>query len=198
MFKMSNLWSACCFVGILTASAVVALGQGVPAGLRFTSEKFGFSMAVPDGWSAVAIGAAPMFFNFDPGKSLPTVSLPEGGASIGMEVEYKAPRAEPSAQWHKTLLENAIAIARGGGDPDPVLTPVPFPPAAEVPSAYVTAYDLPSQSPMAQVQHCVMLFWEFKNMFIEAHLHYIKGDPKGTLHEKVFLDTIRSTRPLSK
>jgi hypothetical protein len=32
----------------------------------------------------------------------------------------------------------------------------------------------------------------------DAHLTYVKGDPKGSTHEKVFLETIRSIRPIPK
>jgi len=31
-----------------------------------------------------------------------------------------------------------------------------------------------------------------------AHLFFVKGDPKGAMHERVFLETVRSIRPLRK
>jgi hypothetical protein len=139
-----------------------------------------------------------MFFSFDPGDTIPVIHLPEGGATVHMGVVYGTPKGGTSPQWLRTLRDFAIGVARGGGDTDPVITPIDFPPEAGISEAFVVNWDLPIKSPPREVHHSVMICWEFGGMFLDACLHYVKGDPKGAAHEKVFLETIRGFRPIRK
>jgi len=153
-------------------------------------------MLVPRGWSVKTIGVLPMFFSFDPGDSIPVIHLPEGGATINMEIESEAPRADSSLQWLRTLRGYATAIAKAGGATDPVLQPVELPVEAGTSQALMASWDLPMRSP--ETHHTVMVCWEFRGKLLDARLHYVKGDPKGTEHEKVFFETVRSFRPAQK
>jgi len=114
-FQMTNRARVYCIAGILMATTACGRSYGAPTERRFVCNKFGFTMLVPRGWSVKTIGVLPMFFSFDPGDSIPVIHLPEGGATINMEIESEAPRADSSLQWLRTLRGYATAIAKAGG-----------------------------------------------------------------------------------
>jgi len=200
---MNNLRRWCCLVGIVAASGLNACSQDVTRGQRVTCEKYGFSMAVPRGWSAGLIDmTTPMFINFDPRTApvpTPPIQLPKGGATIGVLASDLEPGAKSSPEWLKTPRGWAAEVARREGLlENPIITPIDFPRESGVSNAVTTAFDDPTYSPGEQHQRCVNIFWEFGGRLFRAHLTYVKEDPRGAAHEKVFQDTIRTIRPLRK
>jgi len=161
-------------------------------------------MAVPRGWFGGfmedAQSGVPMFLNFNPGKIHPRGDrLPNGGAVIGVVAGDELPGAGSPPKWLRSprdWLSDDVRAARPS--PTPVIAPMEFPREAGVPNAAMVAYDVPAYSPQEQQQHCVRIAWEFEKKLFGAHLFYVRGDPKGPLYERAFLETIRSIRPLAK
>jgi hypothetical protein len=80
---------------------------------------------------------------------------------------------------------------------EPVVMPIAFPSETQVSKAYMVSYDERTYAIGEQAQHLVQVF-QFKGNFFLAHLEFIKGDPKAQALERVFLETIRSLRPVPK
>jgi hypothetical protein len=199
MSQVTTPQPTCFVVGILLASAFNGHSQGVRHSELVRCEKYGFSMTIPRGWlGGLMNGETPMFMNFRETPKKQPDSLPKGGATIGVVAADDMPGAESSPKWLRALHDFAVWDARRDSQGDPALARIQFPSEAEVHSAVTTAYDVATYSPDEQPQHCVRIYWEFKTKFFVAHLTYVKGDPKGSMHEKVFLETIRSIRPLRK
>ncbi len=73
-----------------------------------------------------------------------------------------------------------------------------MPQDSRVSEAVVTSYTEERFSPDQQVQRCVAAFWEFNRELFEAHFCYVADDRKGPALDKLFLDVLRSIRPLEK
>jgi hypothetical protein len=91
------------------------------------------------------------------------------------------------AQW----AEREVRLAEGGR-----VTKIVFEMPAEsgAHQAVVVAYDM--APPPMQHQRCTAAFWEFGGKLFAIRLFYILGDPHGPTFERVFLDTLRTLRPL--
>lgn len=94
------------------------------------------------------------------------------------------------------LVEPGDGRARGVSSGNPSVEPLEMPEQSGVSRAVVSSYDEATFSPDEQAQHCVSVFWEFKQKLFAAHLNYVANDPKGPALKKLFLETVRSIRPL--
>jgi len=141
-----------------------------------------------------------MFINFNP-RSAPEQPdrLPKGGATIGVTAANEMPGAESSPKWLRSTHDWAADEARNGGMiSNPNISPIAFPQESGVSEAVMTAYDDPTFSPDDQNHHSVLVFWKFNGKLFSGHLTYVKGSAEGPQLEKIFLETLRSTRPLAK
>jgi hypothetical protein len=73
-----------------------------------------------------------------------------------------------------------------------------MPKESGVSRAIMLSYDEPTLSLDQQTQHSVAIFWEIGQKLFAAHLNYNANDPNGAAFEKLFLDVMRSIRPLPK
>jgi hypothetical protein len=62
----------------------------------------------------------------------------------------------------------------------------------------ICSYDEAAFGPDQRTQHSVAIFWEFGHKLFAAHLNYNANDSSWPAFEKVFLQTVRSTRPATK
>ncbi len=181
------------------ASALVASPGGASKGRligsgnskRFVSPTYAFSISVPPGWLAAVDDDTPMYINFRFPSDLRQLELPKGGAAIVMVAQDRLPNPGQSgktpAQWEE---REARSAERGR------VTKIAFdmPPESRAHHAVVVAYD--TAPPPMQRQRCTAAFWEFEGRLFAIRLFYILDDPHGRAFEKVFLDTLRTLRPL--
>jgi hypothetical protein len=177
---------------------MAAHGQGNLEGRgkarRFVSEKYGLSMFIPTGWRVELPVDRLLAYSYPATRALPQGQLPNGGASI--VVIMRKPLSE-ERRYGRTLPEWAAKDMEIEADGNPA-SPSAFqmPQESGTQDAISLSYDSAILGIGQQQQHEVAIYWEFKGSFFAAHLFYIAGDPKGTALEKLFLDTVRSFRPL--
>jgi hypothetical protein len=185
---------------LAVVAPVAAHGQGKiedhAGARRFVSEKYGFSIAVPPGWLVDPSGNTPLYFSFSPtdaGDFNHQLRLPKGGAVITVIAQDSLPPRQP-----RTLHGWAAADARGVSASDPSIRAFEMPTTTGVASAIISSYDSAAFGPDDQSEHRVNVFWEFRGKLFASHLMYPSHDSKGALFERVFVNTVRSIRPLSK
>jgi hypothetical protein len=189
---------------LLIATALAATGvadgqgrlEGSGAARRFISEKYGFSIAVPRGWLVDPSKDTPVYFSFSPAEAEDfnrQLRLPRGGAVISLVAQESLPMRSS-----RTLSDWAVADARGTSAESPSARPFETPTESGMTSAIVSSYDTATFGPDDRSEHHVSIFWEFREKRFAAHLLYPAHDPKGTEFEKVFLQTVRSIRPMGK
>ncbi len=182
------------FFALAIAAQSQAKLEGRGSAQRFVSEKYGFSMSVPAGWSArLSPRDRPVYVNYPASRDLPQLRLPEGGAMIAV----MANETSPGRRLASTLSEWAVDDMHNDADGSPT-SPESFemPMASGTKDAIILSYDSAVFGLNEQKQHHVAIYWEFDKKFFAAHLYYVAGDPKGTALERVFLSTVRSFRPL--
>lgn len=189
---MSRITRQIAFFTIALATAH-AQGKLDQTGRRFLSEKYGFSIAIPRGWSQLANQDTPLFVSYPASRALPQGRIPEGGAIISI-VPLDAFKGLES----RTLFEWAVADARGDSAGSAPIRPFEMPSQSGVTTAIISSHDTPTFGPDDQSQHTVNIFWEFRRKLFAAHLLYPAHDPRGAEFEKTFLDTVRSVRSLEK
>lgn len=169
--------------------------EGSGSGNRFISEKYGFSMAVPPGWHVSLEKDTPMFINFSSAEGRSQLTLPKGGAVIVVVAQDALPGRH---RLGSSTMEWATTDARGVSSGSPSIKPLQVPKESGVSQAVMSSYDVATYSPDEQAQNCVAAFWEFDQKLFAAHLYYVARDPKGSELEKIFVNTVRSIRPLEK
>jgi len=191
---------SCLAIVSVLLMAPAAEGQGTVEGRgdarRFISHKYGFSMAVPPGWSPSTALDTPVYFYSSSPARFVQATIPKGGAVIAVEAHDAVSGLSKSA---RTPSEWAAADARAFFLPeDPPVSPLEMPTQSGASLALVSSYDEPTFSPDERAQHSVAVFWEFNKKLFAAHLNYNTNDPNGPALEKLFLETVRSIRPLEK
>lgn len=177
---------------------IAAHGQGKLEGRgtaqRFISEKYGFSLAVPQGWSTrLSHDQIPVYVNYPDSRALPQLRLPRGGAMIGI-VAKETLLGRRSGNSLPEWAANDMRIETDGTPTSP--EPFEMPGQSDAKDAIILSYDSAIFGAGEQKQHCVAIYWEFKERPFAAYLHYIAGDPKAVALARVFVNTVRSLRPL--
>ena len=178
-------------VALAIALAAHAQSNAEGRAQRFTSDKYGFSMAVPRGWGVSTDQDTPLLVSYPASHALPQGRIPSGGANISV-----VPLDKFRGQERRSLAEWATADATGDSAPNSPIYPFKMPPASMVKDAVISSHDTPTFGPDDQSQHTVNIFWEFRNKRFAAHLLYPAHDPKGPEFERIFMETIRSLRPV--
>lgn len=197
MSLMTNMQITAVMIGWIAFAAPHGQGRLEEHGgaRRFVSDQYGFSIAVPSGWHVSLEKDTPMFINFSSARGLSQLAFPKGGASIVVVAQDTLPRQH---RLGNTPPEWAVANARGVSAGSPSIKPLDMPIQSEVSRAVVSSYDDATFSPDDQAQHSVAAFWEFNRRLFSAHLTYVASDPNGPALQKLFLETVRSIRPLEK
>jgi hypothetical protein len=170
--------------------------EGHGAARRFISEKYGFSIGFPLGWRVSLANDTPIYVSFNPAESEKfnhQLTLPRGGAVISI-----MPQEERPGRRYGALSEWAARDARGLTEETPPILPFQMPPETGVATAVISAFDTATFSADDQSEHQVSVFWDFRRQRFGAFLMYPAHDPKGPGFEKVFMETIRSIRPLEQ
>jgi hypothetical protein len=190
---MPRLVSFFCLVATLaTICGAAGTVEGRGDSARFISQRYGFSMAVPSGWSPSVSLDTPVYFYSSSGRFI-QAAIPEGGAVITVTAHDTVSGISRSAT---TPSEWAAAECRAFSAEKSPISPFEMPSVSMASMAVVTAYDEPKLSRDQQIQHSVGVFWEFRHMLFAAHLNYNANDPNGPAMERLFLETIRGIRPL--
>lgn len=194
MFKLVLGRATCCLLTTLTVAAASSQGRLEEKGAirRFISDKYGFSLLVPSGWSVTLFKDTPTYINFDPSKVAPRrpEQLPAGGAEIDMVAQVQ--RGRRSAM---TLSEWAADVARAPAEHEPRIRPFEMPLESEAGNAIWASYDDTTYRSNEQVKHCVVIFWEFRQRRFAGYLDYVPNDPGGPEIERTFFEIVRSLRP---
>jgi hypothetical protein len=187
------------FPAIAAIVAVSSLGQGRVEGLgaerRFVSEKYRFSMGVPPGWHVSLARDTPLYVNFDQEQGRSPLHLPKKGAVIVVVAQEKLPNPN---RLGNTPGDWARVDAQGISSGNPSIKPLEMPNASKVSQAVLSSYDIATFGPDDQAQHCEALFWKFEDKLLAAHMTYVAHDPNGPALEKLFVETVRSIRPLKE
>jgi hypothetical protein len=192
-----SLASKIALLALLLVAA--AAGQGTLEGRggakRFISLKYGFSMVVPSGWGVSAKLDTPVFFYAPSSGRFVQASIPKGGAVITVE-----PHDAVSGQGRSATTPRGWALAdtRAVASGDPSIEPFLMPRESGASGAVTSSYEEATFSPDQQTQHSVAIFWEFEQKLFAARLNYNANDPRGLTFERVFLQIVRSVRPLGK
>lgn len=192
-----SLVSKFVFLAVLLAVPAASRGriEGRGAQRRFISQKYGFSMTVPVGWGVSTRLDTPVFFYAPSSERFVQDAIPQGGAVITIEPHDTVSGLSKSAATPETwALANARAIASS----DPSIEPFQIPKESGASHAVICSYEEAKFSPDQRTQHSVAIFWEFELKLFAAHLNYNANDSAGPAFEKVFLQTVRSVRPLDK
>jgi hypothetical protein len=197
---MSPITRRFAFLTIVSVAATAAHAQGRLEGReavrRFVSEKYGFSIGVPTRWLVDPSNDTPMYFSFSPSNAEQfnhQLKLPRGGAVISLVAQGRLP-----GPHFRSLSEWSAADARGVSGGSVSTRAFEMPPTTGVTNAIISSYDSATFGPDDQSEHRVNIFWEFRRELFAAHLLYGAHDPKGPEFNKVFLDCVRSIRPLEK
>ena len=168
-------------------------GRGVTK--RFISQKYGFSMAVPEGWGVSVRLDTPVFAYAPPSERFIQDSIPKGGAVITVEShDSESGQARSATTPEAWALADTRAFASGSAK----IQSFQFPMESGVSDAVTCSYDEPTFSPDQQTQHSVAIFWEFEKQLFAAHLRYNANDSSAPVLQKVYFQTVRSIRPLAK
>jgi hypothetical protein len=167
--------------------------EGSGAARRFISQKYGFSMSVPAGWGVSTGLDTPVFFYAPRSARFVQDQIPKGGAVITTEPHGRGPgrRAETPESW-------ALADANVEASTTSRVGSFHFPPESGASHGVICASEEAKFSPDERSQHSVNIYWEFDHVLFAAHLRYNAGDKARSSFEKVFVQTIRSIRPLSQ
>jgi hypothetical protein len=187
-------------VGLITLpTSIVAQTGGTDR--RVNCDKYGFSIAVPAGFD---IGACtkqtiPLFIRVDRSKlSGNQDRLPMGGATIGVVSENEVKGDKSAPKWLATTRDWASAMAAlGTGTDNKGPVSVVFPDGSGVTEAVSTEFQILSPSG-DQEQECFWVSWRFGGRLFSAHLEFVKGDPGGGRLREVYMEALRSIRPLRK
>jgi len=179
--------------------ALVAQGQGKldsRAGeRRFVSEKYEFSMAVPRGWRVKLPDELPLYFNYPDSRALPQGRLPDGGAYISVVVSENLSGRRYGGSLSQWAVKD-MHIETHAPPPSPL--PFAMPRESDAKNAIELSYDSEAFERGQQQEHEVAIYWEYRGRFFNAHLSYVAADPSGAAIERVFLDTVRSFRPIQR
>ena len=152
-------------------------------------------MAVPVGWGVSTGLDTPVYFYAPSSERFVQDQIPRGGAviTVGSHDTVGAQRklATTPEAWAR-VETRALASSI------PAVEPFEFPKASEVSHAVISSYDEPTFSPDERQQHSVAVFWTYDQHMFSAYLNYNAGDPNAAKFENVFLQTLRSVRPLQK
>lgn len=160
----------------------------------FVSVKYGFSMSVPPGWSVSTALDTPVYFFASSSDKFVQDRIPRGGAIIAMEGHDATSGLASSA---KTPRAWAAADAQAETSGTPLIEPLEMPKASGASGAVETSYDEETFSPDQRKKHCVAVFWKFGGELFVARLRFNAGDSIGPQVIRVFLETVRSIKPLS-
>jgi hypothetical protein len=169
--------------------------EGRAAARRFISQRYMFSMAVPVGWGVSTGLDTPVFFYAPSSERFVQDRIPPGGAVITVGSHDTASGQRKSATTPEAW---ARVDTRALASSIPAVEPFEFPKESEVSDAVISSYDEPTFSPDERQQHSVAVFWAYDRHMFFAHLNYNAGDPNAAKFENVFLQTLRSVRPLQK
>jgi len=136
-----------------------------------------------------------MFMSFDPREAPPQTKLPQGGALISIVAQEKLPGRNFGNSLSEWATEDRKGIAAAG---NPIITALELPPQTTITNAVISSFDTATFGPDDQAQHCVAAYWGFKSKLFAAYLYYVIGDPKAKAQEALFLQTLRSIRPLDR
>lgn len=192
---MSSVTAVILLVLLALPAASEGKVEGRGATRRFISQKYGFSMAVPEGWGVSVRLDTPVFAYAPPSERFIQDSIPKSGAVITVESHDSESGQARSATTPETW---ASADIRAFGSGSPTVQPFQFPIESAVTHAVVCSYDEPTFSPDQQPEHSVAIFWEFDKGLFAAHLRYNANDSNAPVLQKVYFQTVRSIRPLAK
>jgi hypothetical protein len=146
-------------LAILLLALPAAIGQGRLKGRgnarRFISPTYGFSMAVPSGWSVSTALDTPVYFYSPARERFVQDRIPKNGAVITVKAHDTSSGLSRSAG---TPAEWAVADARGISSDVPSVRPLEMPRESEVFRAVTSSWDETAFSPDQQVQHSVAIF----------------------------------------
>jgi len=185
------------FLVVLFTATATSEGrvEGLGVARRFISQKYMFSMAVPVGWGVSTGLDTPVFFYAPSSGRFVQDSIPPGGAVITVESHDTVSGQRKSGTTPEAW---ARVDTRAVASSVPSIEPFEFPKESEISHAVICSYDEPTFSPAERKQHSVAIFWAFSQRMFSAHLNYNAGDPNATALENVFLQIVRSVRPLKK
>jgi hypothetical protein len=192
-----SLISKILFLTVLLVAPSAGQGrvEGRGDARRFISEKYEFSLAVPVGWGVSAGLDTPVFFYSPSSERFGQSSIPEGGAVITVEshdaVSGRARSATTPDAW-------ARADTRAVASSVPSIESFEFPTESGASHAVMCSYDEAAFTPDQRTVRSVAIFWEFRNKLFAAHLNYNAGDSNAPALQRVFLQAVRSTRPLDR
>ena len=98
----------------------------------------------------------------------------------------------------RRLSEWAAADARGDSAGQAPVRPFEMPAETGVTTALISSHDTPTFGPDDQSQHTINIFGSSATSVLLPICFFRPHDPQGPEFEKIFLDTIRSIRPLEK
>jgi hypothetical protein len=185
------------FLAVLLAAPAASQGrvEGHGVARRFISQKYMFSMAVPVGWAVSTLLDTPVFFYASSSERFVQDAIPQGGAVITTASHDTVSGQSKSATTPETW---ALADAHVFASNSPPIEPFQMPRESGASRAVMCSYNEAALSLDQHTQHSVAIYWEFKQKLFEAHLRYNAEDSNGPALEKVFLQTVRSLRPLDR
>src|SRR6185312_14552053 len=140
---------------------------------RFVSDKYGFSMDVPPGWSPSIELDTPVYFYAPFRGEFGQYNFPQGGAIITVTAHDtesgKSRLADSPPKW-------AVADAEASASTNPVAIPFEVPAGSHASDGVMTSYDEMVFSREQQKHHTVAVFWKFNGQLFEAKLSYVSGD----------------------
>ncbi len=182
---------------LATLLAASGAGQGRVEGRgdarRFISEKHRFSVDIPVGWGVSAALDTQVFLYAPSSERFVQDNIPQGGAVITIKSHDTVSGAARSATTPQAWARTDLGVLAAKASPN---EPFQFPADSGVSRAVMCSYDEPTFSPAQQTQHSVAIFWEFKQELFAAHLNYNANDPHAPELRRVFLQAVRSIRPL--
>ena len=188
------------YFAVLAVAVPAAEGQGrvevIGQARRFISQKYGFSMAVPPGWGPSTALDTPVYFYSPSRARFVQDQIPKGGAVIAVTAhDMESGRRKAATTPSEWAREDARSFFLSRAPP---VSSLEMPRESEASGAVVSSYDEPALSTDERVQHSVAVFWAFNGELFAAHLRYNANDPSGPRLERLFLETIRSLRPIEK
>jgi hypothetical protein len=184
------------FVMLTIAAQAQGKLEGRGAAQRFVSEKYGFSISIPTGWRVELPVDRLLLYNYPASRALPQGRLPEGGAQIAVIMKETLSGGRLYGNSLSEWAANNMRIETDGTPASP--EPFEMPRESGTMNAITLSYDTAIFGIGQQGQHMVTVYWEFERKFFAAYLYYVANDPKGAAVEKVFLNTVRTLRPLRR
>jgi hypothetical protein len=160
----------------------------------FTSEMFGYRLAVPVGWHvAVPPSGVPVFFNYDVSQALPQGLIPGGGANIYLipyEAVSRVTRARDlqdwiqanSAEWHTNVRTSRVAGSPSDGT---------------MPQEIVKVEADFERAPEDEARQTeINYYFVLRGSGFRLRMLYGKGDPRSSYFRAVIEILLRSIKTL--